>query len=78
MARTTFDPTAAVPDADVLEQETSVLGGTLTSTLPRPEGVRSGIAEADEADVLEQVAVLPDGEDDDYPHLRDLWLGRDV
>ena len=46
-----------VPEADAIEQQLSASPGA-------PAAVRAGVPEADEYDVLEQQAVVPDDEDD--------------
>ena len=50
-------PGDAVPEADAIEQQ-------LTTTPRGTAAVRAGSAEADEYDVLEQQADVPDDEDD--------------
>ena len=50
-------PGDAVPEADAIEQQLSASPGG-------PAAFRAGAAEADEYDVLEQQAVVPDDEDD--------------
>jgi hypothetical protein len=50
-------PADDVPEADALDQQ-------LTATPGRAASLRSGDPEADEADVLEQQAVVGDDEDD--------------
>ena len=50
-------PADDVPEADAIEQQ-------LTATPGRAAGVRAADPEADEADVLEQQAAVPDDEDD--------------
>ena len=50
-------PGDAVPEADAIEQQLSASPGG-------PAAFRGGAPEADEYDVLEQQAVVPDDEDD--------------
>jgi hypothetical protein len=50
-------PADAVPEADAIEQQLSAAPGG-------PAAVRAGATEADEYDVLEQQADVPDDEDD--------------
>lgn len=50
-------PGDAVPEADAIEQQLSASPGG-------PAAFRAGAPEADEYDVLEQQAVVPDDEDD--------------
>ena len=63
------DPTGEVPEADLIDQR-ATLDGAL---IPDPEEAhvldRAGTAGlVDEADRLEQLAQLPDDDDDGYPH----------
>jgi hypothetical protein len=65
MAENRIDPSEQIPEADLLEQQTSLDPQPLTdavSELPEPP------ADADEADRLEQHATVPAGDEDDYPH----------
>ena len=50
-------PADDVPEADAIEQQ-------LTATPGQAGGVRAADSEANEADVLEQQAAVPDDEDD--------------
>jgi hypothetical protein len=64
-----IDP-AEVPEADLLEQRRPLEAEGLTDADLQPAPVTAvGPDElADQADVLEQQAVVPDGGEDDYPH----------
>lgn len=75
MAPVSIDPAAAIPDADLLEQQ---LGVTTPLSAARPfDALPGDLLSADAADLFEQGYAVPGG-DDDYPHLRDPWLGGDV
>ena len=63
------DPTDEVPEADLIDQRATPDG----ALIPDPEEARildrSGTTGlVDEADRLEQLAQLPDDDDDGYPH----------
>lgn len=59
------DPGEQVPEADLLEQRTPLDPRPLTD--PSVE-VRGASVEADEADRWEQANVVPEVDEDDYPH----------
>ena len=63
------DPTDEVPEADLIDQR-ATLDGALIPDLEEARILdRSGTAGlVDEADRLEQLAQLPDDDDDGYPH----------
>lgn len=67
MAENRIDPSEDIPEADLLEQRTpldpdAMIDGEPALILDSPT------LYVDEADRLEQQAVLPDEGEDDYPH----------
>jgi hypothetical protein len=70
MAEHRTDPTAQIPEADLLEQQSSLDAQPPTG---EPDWVTTSDLTAstaslvDEADLLEQMAQLPGQDEDDYP-----------
>ena len=69
MARTSIDPAAAIPEADLLDQHIPVT--------PEPLSTAAGAATADvvlgpdSSDVLDQLTTVPDDGADEYPHAQE-------
>jgi hypothetical protein len=61
------DPAAAIPEADLLEQQED-LDPQDESGLPAVPTTRIADGVADEADLIEQATPVSGGEDDDFPH----------
>jgi hypothetical protein len=60
------DPAAAIPDADVLEQQLAATAAPLTQAEHEQHAVLSAPLGADEADVYEQLMQLPVDDDEEY------------
>ena len=65
VAETRTDPTAAVPEADLLEQQADLEPGEASGP-PVTTKIADGLG--NEADLIEQATPVGDDEDDDFPH----------
>jgi hypothetical protein len=72
-----IDPSAQIPEADLLEQQAPLDPQQLTNAESEPVIPETLQDAADEADRLEQRATLPDSDEDGYPHEADEagWIG---
>jgi hypothetical protein len=61
------DPTAEVPEADLLEQRTPLDPDADIDPEAGAPVLGQSSSEADDADRLEQLAVVPDADEDDRP-----------
>lgn len=66
MAKDRIDPSEQIPEADLLEQQVPLDPGPLTDAESALEASGTLDDTADEADLMEQAAVL-EGDEDDYP-----------
>ena len=68
MANDRTDPADQIPEADRVEQLTPLDPGSLTDVLHRAPSPDAAADLVDEADRLEQDALLPEDAEEDYPH----------
>ena len=65
------DPILEVPEADLLEQQTSVDPPAVTdpeAVIDAAADLPAGAETVEEADRLEQLGVVPGADEEDYPH----------
>jgi len=68
VAEDRIDPSDQIPEADLLEQQTPLDPNPMIDAEPAAINPDSPARFADEADRLEQQTVVPDDDEDDYPH----------
>ena len=67
MADSDIDPSEEIPEADLLEQQAALDPDAPVDT-PAAAAPDAPVDFVDEADRLEQQAIVPDDDEDDYPH----------
>jgi hypothetical protein len=63
-----IDPSTEIPEADLLEQQSPIDPQAMIDDQEEPAGSESPTDPVNEADRLEQQALLPTEDEDDYPH----------